>query len=241
MQKSQIRKFRFTDFSLVRLYFVGWRSFRWRIIYWTLLRGKQTSLYCNENHSLMNVWLLGVVKEPLSESDDTREKDQALPDDIPIGDDSSSGEEECGNAMTEEVKLLTKRLSLMDRQTNGLAGWLTDWLTDWLTGWLAGWLADWLTDWLTDWLADWLTHSLTDWLADWLCNLLCDTWTDLLTDCLTDWWTDWLTVWLPDRTDWLNNDCLMDSRTNGPTNRSSVDHYKQHNLVTYDLKNEFWF
>lgn len=58
----------------------------------------------------------------MSESDDTREKDQALPDDIPEGNDSSSGEEECGNAMTEEVKLLTKRLSLMDRQTNGLAG-----------------------------------------------------------------------------------------------------------------------
>ena len=66
----------------------------------------------------------------MSESDDTREKDQALPDDIPIGDDSSSGEEEYGNAMTEEVKLLTKRLSLMDRQTNGLAGWLAGWLTD---------------------------------------------------------------------------------------------------------------
>jgi len=40
----------------------------------------------------------------LSESDDTREKDLALPDDIPEGNDSSSGEEEYGNAMTEEVK-----------------------------------------------------------------------------------------------------------------------------------------
>lgn len=52
----------------------------------------------------MNVWLLGAVKKPLSESDDTREKDLALPDDIPEGNDSSSGEEEYGNAMTEEVK-----------------------------------------------------------------------------------------------------------------------------------------
>lgn len=61
--------------------------------------------YRDENHSLTNVWLLGVVKKPLSESDDTREKDQALPDDIPEGNDSSSGEEEYGNAMTEEVKI----------------------------------------------------------------------------------------------------------------------------------------
>jgi len=62
----------------------------------------------------------GAVKKPLSESDDTREKDLALPDDIPEGNDSSSGEEEYGNAMTEEEKL-TRRLRRQSEESQARA------------------------------------------------------------------------------------------------------------------------
>ena len=49
--------------------------------------------------------ILGVITKPLSESNDTTEKeDRGIPDDITEGNDSSSGEEPSGNAMTEEVK-----------------------------------------------------------------------------------------------------------------------------------------
>ena len=71
------------------------------------------SLHCNENH-LLNFEhfrmydFLGVTKKPMSELDDTTEEDKALPDDIAEGNDISSGEEQVGNAMTEEVKWPTK-------------------------------------------------------------------------------------------------------------------------------------
>ena len=49
--------------------------------------------------------ILGVTTKPLFESNDTTEKeDRGLPDDIAEGNDSSSGEEQSGNSMTEEVK-----------------------------------------------------------------------------------------------------------------------------------------
>jgi len=49
--------------------------------------------------------ILGVTTKPLSESNDTTEKeDSSVPDDITEGNDSSSGEEQSGNSMTEEVK-----------------------------------------------------------------------------------------------------------------------------------------
>ena len=72
-------------------------------------RGNQMNLYCNENHFLIfehfgMYGILGVITKPLSESNDTA--DRGIPDDITEGNDSSSGEEPCGNSMTEEVKWL---------------------------------------------------------------------------------------------------------------------------------------
>lgn len=102
------------------------------------------SFYCNENHFLIFEHfgmydILGDITKPLSESNDTMEKeDKALPDDIAEGNDSSSGEEQGGNSMTEEVKWLTDLLTVSDRQTDSLTDWLTDclWQTDRQTHWL---------------------------------------------------------------------------------------------------------
>lgn len=73
-------------------------------------RGNWMSSKWNENQTIYNTCMSllfsGVTKKPLSgaESDDTTEKDKALQDEIPEGSNSSSGEEEGGNSMTEEVK-----------------------------------------------------------------------------------------------------------------------------------------
>lgn len=72
--------------------------------------GNQMSFYCNENHFVIFEHfgmydILGDITKPLSESNDTMEKeDKAPPDDITEGNDSSLGEEQGGNSMTEEVK-----------------------------------------------------------------------------------------------------------------------------------------
>ena len=71
--------------------------------------GLQMSLHFNENHLVIFEHfgmydLLEVIKKPLSELNDTTEEDKALPDDIAEGIGSSSGEEQVGNSMTEEVK-----------------------------------------------------------------------------------------------------------------------------------------
>lgn len=50
----------------------------------------------------------GVIKKPMSELNDTTEEDRAVPDDIAEGNDSSSGEEQVGNSMTEEEKLMRR-------------------------------------------------------------------------------------------------------------------------------------
>ena len=71
--------------------------------------GNQISLHCNEIHFLIFEHFgmfdfLGVIKKPMSELNDTTEEDRAAPDDLAEGNDSSSGEEQVGNSMTEEVK-----------------------------------------------------------------------------------------------------------------------------------------
>ena len=69
--------------------------------------GNQISLHCNEIHFLIFEHFgmfdfLGVIKKP--ELNDTTEEDRAVLDDLAEGNDSSSGEEQVGNSMTEEVK-----------------------------------------------------------------------------------------------------------------------------------------
>lgn len=58
----------------------------------------------------------GVIKKPMSELNDTTEEDRAAPDDLAEGNDSSSGEEQVGNSMTEEEKL-TRRMRRQNEES----------------------------------------------------------------------------------------------------------------------------